>query len=125
MKKDTFRVTYDVVTEESARDGDVSDSGFVSGTGWRDSTSFLTRSSDMSDYDMSLRVAHSLMSGIAHEANESPISNSVRWLTQYESNDGTRAFYEQGETESLSVHIPDSITNASRIRICRLFGLSV
>lgn len=45
----------------------------------------------------------------------------VRWLTFHKWNDCTRENIEQGIDESRSLHIPDHITEASRMRICRLF----
>lgn len=47
----------------------------------------------------------------------------VRWLSFYQWNDGTRDRIERGITETRALHIPDNVTEASRRRICRLFGL--
>lgn len=55
------------------------------------------------------------------EANEYPI----RWLTFSDWNGGTRDYYESGVEESRSLHIPDEVSDSSRRRICRLFGLQV
>lgn len=46
----------------------------------------------------------------------------VRWLTFANWNDGTREHIEKGIDESRSLHFPDSLTESSRARICRLFG---
>jgi hypothetical protein len=46
----------------------------------------------------------------------------VRWLTFYKWNDCTRENIEKGISESRSLHFPDNLTEASRARICRLFG---
>lgn len=45
-----------------------------------------------------------------------------RWFTNTRYSDGTREEIEQGITESRSLHIPDSVTPASRRRIARLLG---
>jgi len=79
--------------------------------------------------DVSLRDAMSL--GLEYsrpewagscEADSYPV-RSVRWLTFHNWNDFTRENIEQGIDESRSLHIPDSVTEASRMRICRLFGV--
>lgn len=57
------------------------------------------------------------------EANEWPI-RSPRWLTFYKWNDGTHEYYTTGIEEQRSLHIPESVTESSRKRICRLFGLT-
>ena len=88
-----FNVTYEQVTPESAEYGEFSDSGFI-GT------------------DLTLRDAL--------EANN---CNNCRWITAYKTNDGTREYYEQGITESRSLHFPDSMTNSSRNRLMRLLGV--
>lgn len=51
-------------------------------------------------------------------------ARGVRWLTFYNWNDCTREQIEQGITESRALHFPDTITDASRARICRLFGVA-
>ncbi len=47
----------------------------------------------------------------------------VRWLTFACWNDCTRENIERGISESRSLHFPDTLTESSRRRICRLFGL--
>ncbi len=49
----------------------------------------------------------------------------VRWLAFDCWNDCTREQIEQGISESRSLHIPDSVSEASRNRICRLFGVRI
>jgi hypothetical protein len=46
----------------------------------------------------------------------------IRWLTFYTWNDCTREQIEQGINESRSLHIPDAVTESSRMRVARLFG---
>lgn len=58
----------------------------------------------------------------ACEADSYP-PRGVRWLTFHSWNEGTREDIEQGIKESRSLHFPDSLTEASRRRICRMFGV--
>ena len=76
--------------------------------------------------NVSLRDAIKYAGGIRGnwEANEWPI-RSPRWFTNASYNDGTCEFYEQGITESRSLHIPEHVTGASRRRIARLLGCKV
>jgi hypothetical protein len=57
----------------------------------------------------------------ACEADSYPARN-VRRLTFHRWNYCTRENIEQGIDENRSLHFPDHITEASRQRICRLFG---
>ncbi len=50
-------------------------------------------------------------------------ARGVRWLTFADWNDCTREQIERGISESRSLHFPDSVSEASRNRICRLFGV--
>jgi hypothetical protein len=58
----------------------------------------------------------------ACEADSYPPHN-VRWLTFDSWNDCTRENLEKGISETRSLHFPEHITEASRQRICRLFGV--
>lgn len=58
----------------------------------------------------------------ACEADCYPV-RGARWLTFHTWNESTREEIEQGIKESRSLHFPDSLTEASRLRICRLFGV--
>ena len=46
----------------------------------------------------------------------------IRWLTFYCWNDCTREQIEQGISEARSLHLPESLTDSSRMRVARLFG---
>jgi len=100
-----FSVTYEIVTPESAEHGDAAERGYIA-------------------QDIPLREAIDELGygtqGI--ESNEYPVTDP-RWITAYCTNDGTRRFYEQGETESRSLHFPDSMTAASKLRVCRLLDV--
>lgn len=60
----------------------------------------------------------------ADDADEWPIQ-APRWFTLHKWNDGTHEYFCEGITEDRSLHLPDSITPASRRRIARLLGLTV
>ncbi len=45
----------------------------------------------------------------------------VRWLTFQNWNEGTRDQIERGISETRSLHLPETLTESSRMRICRLF----
>lgn len=102
----TFNVTYEVYTEESVENGDSAESGFIG-------------------KDLSLRdaIRHvggtrtNRVDGANVEANEWPCI-APRWITV---NNGME--FDTGEYESRSLHIPESVTPASRRRIARLLGV--
>lgn len=95
-----FAVTYDLTTEESSAQGDVAEQGFIS----RGST---------------LREAVAAFSDVRRangyvEADQCP-ATSPRWLTAY-------GEVEDGVSETRSIHLPDTITPASRRRLARLLN---
>lgn len=102
-----FSVTFDVVTPESAEHGDFAESGYVI-------------------QDVSLRDALAELDadGCHVEADCCPVSLQCppRWFTAYDTNQGTREYYERGESESRSLHVPDNVTPSSRLRIARLLN---
>ena len=100
-----FSVTFEIITEESAEFGDAEERGFIA-------------------CDIALRDAVALVQETASaqcsqevvEANEAPVSNP-RWITVYNSPD-----FITGETENRSLHFPENITAASRVRVARLLN---
>lgn len=100
----TFNVTYEIVTPESAEDGDAEERGFIC-------------------EDVSLREAieavrqtrTNAVDGV--ECIEPAGSADFRWITIVNGME-----YETGAQESRSIHIPDNVTNATRHRIARLLG---
>jgi hypothetical protein len=98
----SFAVTYEIVTPESAEQGDVEERGYVvCGVPLRDA----------------LRVMDAIPNGImATECDECPVV-APRWVTHI----GT-ADYRTGNAESRSLHMPDILTPATRRRIARLLG---
>lgn len=71
-----------------------------------------------------LREAIELIGRVAFEADEWPV-RAPRWFTNAEYGNGTREYFEQGISESRSLHIPDGVTDSSRRRIARLLGVKV
>ena len=103
-----FSVTFEMWDEEAVECGDTDERGFIA-------------------RDVPLREAVRLVcqtesnqceqTGI--EANEWPV-RAPRWITVTNSPD-----WREGIAESRSLHIPDTVTDASRRRICRLLGVRV
>lgn len=96
-----FSVTFETITPESAEHGDTETAGFVSqGVGLREAID-----------DMGCAGDHI-------EANEYPVTDP-RWITAYRVSED----YGTGETENRSLHFPDTMTAASKLRVCRLLGV--
>jgi hypothetical protein len=104
-----FAVTYDITTHESAEHGDCEESGFI-------------------DSDMTLReaIAAVLSTRTCHvdgitaiEPNESP-AIAPSWVTVTNGME-----YLTGAYEQRALHMPDTLTPATRRRICRLVGARV
>ena len=113
----TFRVTYEVVTEDSAADGDAAERGYLSNTG-----------SPVDDYSESAWTFQDLREHMLGFLAEGDGDNVPRWITL----DGGLDFYlsgfwrdfagEDAIGASVAVHRPDWITDASWLRICRMLG---
>jgi hypothetical protein len=100
-----FRVTYNIVTPESAEQGDFAECGFVLPGGWH-------TSADTDDETcMTLREAMNLCS---------PQSNSGAgcWMEE-----DSRTDYHTSAEERRSIHPPRDITAASYARVTKLLGL--
>jgi hypothetical protein len=94
-----FRVTYEVVTPESAEHGDVESRGYVQPGGWRTDAA--------GEAGMTLREAMRLAY---------PQEDCGRWWCEV---DG-RTDYRTGAVETRSIHPPRDITAASYARVARL-----
>lgn len=104
-----FNVTYEIVTPESAEDGDIAEMGHEC-------------------VDCTLREAVEAVTGTRTnrvdgvecvEASSSDVA-SARWVTIINGME-----YETGAQESRSLHFPDHLTASTRKRICRLLGARV
>ena len=115
MARRYFRVTYDIVTPESAEHGDFAGNGFLDANENRDA--FREDGVECSDaerdriiaadHNMTLRDAIELLSCLECDGGGS----------FYES-DG-RQNYRTGEEERRALHLPDNVTPASYARIVR------
>lgn len=94
----TFHVTFETITPESAEHGDIENAGFIV-------------------QNVTLRDAiHELGYGDGGtEANEYPVTDP-RWITVFKTNEN----YATGEIENRSIHLPDNLTPATKLRIARL-----
>lgn len=101
-----FRVTYDIVTPESAEHGDSAERGFVMPGGWQYDIETVLADKE-SNYSMSLRDAINLIGCV---------EDSGSWFTE---TDG-RQNYKTGAETTYSLHPPDNITGASYRRLARL-----
>jgi hypothetical protein len=105
-----FNVTYDIITQESAEQGDSAESGFIC-HGARLQNALLavhdTRTSRVGGVECII------------ECDSSPCTDP-RWITVYNTME-----YETGAYESRSLHIPNNVTAASARRIARLVGARV
>ena len=94
-----FNVTYQIVTDESAEQGEAAESGFIC----QDvrlyvavDAVFRTRTLFVGGY------------GTTYDGRTFTVDNGMEFLT--------------GEYESRSLHRPDNVTDASWARLCRLLG---
>lgn len=104
-----FRVTYEIVTPESAEHGDAESRGFVMPGDWRDDIE-TAMTQPRNAYDISLREAMDL-ADCAYDCG--------RWWTESEG----RCNYRTGAIETRSIHPPENITAASYARVSRLLGV--
>lgn len=100
-----FNVTYEIVTNESAENGDCAESGFIAeNINLRDAVRLVTET----------KSSHCAQECV--ECDEWPM-RAPRWVTVYNGRN-----WSSGESENRSLHIPEGVTPASRRRIARLVG---
>lgn len=104
-----FRVTYEIVTPESAEHGDAEEIGFVMPGEWRDEIETAMRQPDNA-YDITLREALTICS---------PDYSCGSWWSE---SDG-RQNYQTCAYEARSLHPPRGITPSSYARVTRLLGI--
>lgn len=105
--KPGFRVTYDIVTPESAEHGDVEESGFVMPGEWHYN---IEDETPASEYNITLREALRLCN---------PNEDSGNWWSDVDPIHN----YRTGAEETRSLHPPRNITPSSYDRITRLLGI--
>ncbi len=103
-KEKGWRVTFDIVTPESAENGGVASAGFVEPGGWHYVVGFE------SDDGMTLREALSICC---------PHEDCGSWFTETDA----RENYQTGARETRSLHPPRGITGASYARVARLLKI--
>lgn len=117
MRKHTVHLTYDIVTEASAVDGEAAYSGFVTkGGGMPRVRSYIPKKPAEFTLRRGLEM---LMDGcVVIEADSYPWNKEQppRWLTSY------RDSSEDGESVSVSLHLPRNMSASTRCRIARLVG---
>src|SRR5262245_15611974 len=99
-----FRVTYDIVTPESAEDGDVADAGWAGPGGWKFAVD------DPGPHELSLREAIYTAGGYAGGCYD-----CGRWVDRIDSDTD----YRTGEETRYSLHPPEDISQASYARLRR------
>ena len=107
-----FAVTFERYTTESVENGDAEERGY------------LLQNATLRD---ALAEFESLDALDSIEADVHPVSRAhpPRWFTATQGSDRYLYLDEGDEGESRSLHIPDSVTVASRLRIARLLGVRV
>lgn len=111
MAKILACITYDVVTEESAQDGDTSDNGFWLPGGWKHSLGIEGNLEDARNGGFDFEFKDAMREARDHGCHE----------------DGGSAFYSvdpdidygTGEETRYAFHPPDKVTRASYQRIKR------
>jgi hypothetical protein len=99
-----FNVTYEIVTEESASDGDSAESGFIAkNVPLRSAFDYVTQS----------RTSEN--SGVFCVESSDSNNRHARWVTV-----GFGMEYLTGACESRSLHFPEKLTPSTRGRITRL-----
>ena len=98
-----FTVTYDVVTHESAEQGDVADSGFYTPSGEQ-------QSADDTPAKWTLRDV------VSHFGRNNLTDCGGSFYSSNEEN------YRTGEQTSYAVHPPRTISNASYLRVRRVLA---
>ena len=117
-----WRVTWETVTDESAENGDADARGFITPDGDRVTLESVLLEPDQAAYDMPLRDALAVLAGSAGDLESLEPSDSrwraARWITAHFNTRNADAGDVIGE--SFSLHLPDTLTDASRARLCRL-----
>ena len=105
MTTERFAITYEIVTPESAADGDVAERGFCSPGGWKHED----------------RAMHTLRDAIhaaerSYSKHGSGFEDSGFWWTTVDGDQN----YRTGEETTYAIHPPKHITPSSYARITRL-----
>lgn len=106
-----LRITYEIITPESAEHGDAEERGYVAPGGWQDSIDDIGREVDIdSVYGWSLSDAERFLGRGAME-------DSGNWFNTVDPDNN----YQTGAQTFYSLHPPDNISAASYGRLARIF----
>ena len=115
--RDAWRVTWERVTPESAEHGDAEARGFVDRDGFRSRLEHKNR-----DYALTLREALEAVkessptrASLSYVEASDSVASGARWITW-----GFSPDYSTGDSLSLSLHIPETVSGPSRARLVRL-----
>lgn len=98
-----FAITYETFTEESAEEGESADSGFLAeGLTFREAMD-------------KLRYVGGYVEADSYSGSR---PHRPRWFTFY----NAEMNFAKGETTNYALHLPESLSDASRMRIARLVG---
>lgn len=102
----TFNVTYEILTQESAAEGDADERGFI-----------CEHVRLREAFEEVFNTRTSAVGGISAIEPSSSSIHDMRWITV---DNGME--YETGAYESRSLHIPENATASTRRRIAHLMG---
>lgn len=115
--KHRFRLTYEVVTEESAQDGDAAERGWLDSGGFRIPDG---PAPELEFRDAVERFHRESTDSVQVEPDSVPMRFSPpRWISA-----SPTSCDEYGESVTVSLHIPEGVSGPSRIRIARLLGVT-
>lgn len=115
--KHRFHLTYEVVTEESAQDGDAAERGWLDLFGNRSPVESEPPAMELRDAVSRFRLESADSASV--EPDSIPMSFSPpRWISSVPT-----SCDEYGESVTVSLHIPEGVSGPSRIRIARLLGV--
>ena len=95
-----IKTSYEIVTPESASCGDVDSRGWIDETG----EAFEPDAYDTAEGKTRVDLAIEYLREKNAEPSASYYHSGV-WYTEYQSNDGTREYYETGAEENRSYHL--------------------
>lgn len=96
-----IKITYDIVTPESAEHGDVESSGWIDEIG----QSMEPDPYDIADKKTRVDLALDFFSNLGYLEPSSSAFYPGVWYTEPEYGNGTRAYYETGEVETRAYHL--------------------
>ena len=112
--KKQFRLTYQTVTEESATYGEFAYHGFLSRTGnYNPDRNYMPRNPALFTLRDAVRLFLDHRGGKI-QANEWPVT-CPRWFDNRKE--------EYGGSVTIGLHLPDSLTRSTKLRIARYLGL--